>query len=88
VEEVGDAFGGGVLGEALDHLEADPVVRDGFGPIADEFLRLKRDEWRESHAQVAPWEVGRYLTALGTRAVVVRRFHPPRTRDRRESHPR
>ena len=38
--------------EALDHFEADPVIRDGLGPIADEFLRLKRAEWREYHAQV------------------------------------
>jgi glutamine synthetase len=52
------------LPEALDALEADPVVRDGLGPIADEFLRLKRDEWREYHAQVEAWEIHRYLTAL------------------------
>ena len=45
------------LPEALDHFEADAVVREGLGPIADEFLRLKRDEWREYHAQVEPWEV-------------------------------
>jgi glutamine synthetase len=52
------------LNEALDAFEADPVVRDGLGPIADEFLRLKRDEWREYHAQVGAWEIERYLTAL------------------------
>ena len=52
------------LPEALAHLENDAVVREGLGPIADEFLRLKRDEWREYHAQVESWEVGRYLTAL------------------------
>ena len=45
-------------------LESDAVVREGLGPIADEFLRLKRDEWREYHAQVESWEVRRYLTAL------------------------
>ena len=52
------------LGEALDHLEADEVVRSALGPIADEFLKLKRDEFREYHADVSPWEVRRYLTAL------------------------
>jgi glutamine synthetase len=52
------------LNEALDHLETDSVIRDGLGPIADEFLRLKRDEWNEYHAQVSAWEVQRYLTAL------------------------
>ena len=52
------------LPEALDCLEADPVVRAGLGPIADEFLKLKRDEWREYHAQVGQWELKQYLTAL------------------------
>jgi len=52
------------LAEALDCLEADEVVRDGLGPIADEFVRLKREEWREYHAQVGAWELKRYLTAL------------------------
>lgn len=52
------------LPEALACLEADDVVREALGPIADEFLRLKRDEWREYHAQVESWELRRYLTAL------------------------
>lgn len=52
------------LNEALDHLEADKVVRAGLGSIADEFLRLKREEWREYHAEVGTWELKRYLTAL------------------------
>jgi glutamine synthetase len=52
------------LSAALDHFDADPVVRDALGPIAGEFSRLKRDEWREYHAQVESWELGRYLTSL------------------------
>lgn len=52
------------LPEALDHFERDHVIRDALGPIAEEFLRLKRDEWREYHAQVGAWEIERYLTAL------------------------
>ena len=36
---------------------ATAVVRESLGPIADEFLRLKRDEWREYHAQVESWEI-------------------------------
>lgn len=52
------------LAESLDALEADPVILGALGPIADEFLRLKRAEWLEYHAQVGPWEVQRYLTAL------------------------
>ena len=52
------------LAEALGHFERDDVVRQSLGPIADEFLRLKRDEWREYHAQVESWEIRRYLSAL------------------------
>ncbi len=52
------------LPEALAHFEKDTVIRESLGPIADEFLRLKSDEWREYHAQVESWELKRYLTAL------------------------
>jgi glutamine synthetase len=52
------------LPEALGELERDRIVRESLGPIADEFIRLKRDEWREFHAQVESWEIQRYLTAL------------------------
>jgi glutamine synthetase len=52
------------LAEALTWFERDGVVRESLGPIADEFSRLKRDEWREYHAQVETWEIKRYLTAL------------------------
>jgi glutamine synthetase len=52
------------LPEALGELERDRIVRASLGPIADEFFRLKRDEWREYHAQVESWEIQRYLSAL------------------------
>jgi glutamine synthetase len=52
------------LKEALAHFERDNVVRESLGPIADELLRLKNDEWREYHSQVESWEIKRYLTAL------------------------
>jgi glutamine synthetase len=52
------------LAEALGHLERDEVITKSLGPIADEFLRLKRDEWREYHAEVESWELRRYLSAL------------------------
>lgn len=52
------------LTAALDALEQDSVVREGLGAISDEFLRLKREEWREYHSQVESWEIERYLTAL------------------------
>jgi glutamine synthetase len=52
------------LTEALDEFARDEVVRGGLGPIADEFLRLKRAEWNEYHRQVTSWEVERFLTML------------------------
>jgi glutamine synthetase len=52
------------LPEALAAFERDAVVRASLGPIADELVRLKRDEWREYHAQVESWEIKRYLNAL------------------------
>jgi glutamine synthetase len=52
------------LPEALAEFERDEVIRAGLGPIADEFLRLKRAEWDEYHRQVSAWEVDRFLTML------------------------
>jgi glutamine synthetase len=50
------------LSEALDALEADPVVRAGLGePLAVEFLRLKRMEWVEYSRHVSTWERDRYV---------------------------
>ncbi|HMS78639.1 MAG TPA: type III glutamate--ammonia ligase [Burkholderiaceae bacterium] len=50
------------LGEALDALEADPVVREGLGEaLAAEFLRLKRMEWIEYSRHVSDWERERYV---------------------------
>ena len=37
------------------------MIRESLGPIADELIRLKRDEWREYHSQVESWEIPRYL---------------------------
>ena len=52
------------LVEALGELERDEVIQAALGPIAGEFLRLKRAEWDEYHRQVTAWEVERYLTLL------------------------
>jgi glutamine synthetase len=50
------------LKEAIDALEADPVVRDSFGiELAKEFITLKRMEWVEYSRQVSDWELKRYL---------------------------
>ena len=52
------------LPEALAYFERDSVVRESLGPIADELISLKRNEWREYHAQVESWEIKRYVNAL------------------------
>jgi glutamine synthetase len=50
------------LGEALDALEADPVIRAGLGEgLATEFIRLKRMEWIEYSRHVSDWERDRYV---------------------------
>jgi glutamine synthetase len=53
------------LSEAVAALEEDEVVKSALGPIADEFIRLKKSEWSEfMRHQVTPWEIKRYLTML------------------------
>lgn len=49
------------LSQALDALEADRVITDAMGPLADEFLKLKRMEWLEYMRHVSDWEVKSYL---------------------------
>ncbi|HEV3263943.1 MAG TPA: type III glutamate--ammonia ligase [Acidimicrobiales bacterium] len=54
---------------ALDHLEADPVLRTGLGKTSegdyvDYFVATKRAECDAAHAQVTPWEIDRYLSAI------------------------
>jgi glutamine synthetase len=49
--------------EALSALEEDEVIQSALGPIADEFIKLKKSEWSEFMTrQVTPWEIHRYLT--------------------------
>jgi glutamine synthetase len=50
------------LHEALDAFEADAVVRGALGEdYAKEYLRVKREEWREYNQTVSEWERDRYL---------------------------
>jgi glutamine synthetase len=52
----------GTLGEALDELERDEVVRDALGDhVLTHFIEAKRAEWDEYRTQVSEWEVDRYL---------------------------
>ena len=50
------------LKEALVALESDNVVLNALGPIRNEFLKLKWQEWNEYHRQVSNWEIDQYLT--------------------------
>jgi glutamine synthetase len=57
------------LWHALEHLEADDVLRDGLGKTlegdyVDYFVSIKRAEARSAHAEVTPWELERYLSAI------------------------
>ena len=53
------------LGEALDALEADEVVKSA---LPDEmyrvFMHYKRDEWERYCATVSDWDVAEYLDVL------------------------
>lgn len=50
------------LREALTELEQDNVVLDALGPIQNEFLKLKWQEWNDYHRSVSKWETEQYLT--------------------------
>lgn len=49
------------LCEAVDALAADSVVCEALGPLAQEFITLKRQEWTEYMRHVSDWEVRSYL---------------------------
>ena len=52
----------GFLSEALDELEADPVLREALGEtLYDAFMRAKRAEVEAFRMRVTDWEVARYL---------------------------
>ncbi len=50
------------LGEAVEQLDKDEVVKEALGPhIVENYIQAKRTEWQEYIASVHPWEVERYL---------------------------
>jgi glutamine synthetase len=52
----------GTLGEALEELNWDPVVRDALGqPIFERFLMAKEQEWQAFGRHISSWELARYL---------------------------
>ncbi len=55
----------GTLGDALEALAADPVIRAALGDhVYKVFHRAKSSEWDEYRIQVTEWERERYLDAL------------------------
>jgi glutamine synthetase len=53
------------LGEALNALEADPVVRQALpGEMFKVFMDYKRDEWERFIGTVSEWDVKEYLDIL------------------------
>ena len=52
----------GTLGDALEELAPDPVVRAALGDhVFSHYVEAKRAEWDEYRTQVSDWEVDRYL---------------------------
>ena len=49
------------LHEALVALEGDTVLRTALGPLAEEFLTLKHQEWLEYMRHVSDWEIAHYV---------------------------
>jgi glutamine synthetase len=49
------------LHEAVLALEADATICDALGPVAQEFIKLKRMEWIEYMRHVSEWEINSYL---------------------------
>jgi glutamine synthetase len=50
------------LGNALDELAKDQIIKDALGPnVYDAFVRAKRAEWENYCTQVTDWEVKQYL---------------------------
>jgi glutamine synthetase len=52
----------GTLGEAIDELEADPVIAAALGDhVLSHYVAAKRTEWDQYRTQVSSWELDQYL---------------------------
>ena len=50
------------LKEAIDHFEADGVLRAALGAeLSDMFVRVKREEWNAFHRTISQWELDNYI---------------------------
>ncbi|MEM2897614.1 MAG: type I glutamate--ammonia ligase [Candidatus Bathyarchaeia archaeon] len=52
------------LGEAIEELENDDVIKEALGDYAfKKYIELKKKEWDEYRLRVTPWEVEKYFFA-------------------------
>src|SRR5712671_5292332 len=52
----------GTLSEAIDELEADPIIGAALGDhVLSHYVSAKRAEWDEYRTQVSSWELDQYL---------------------------
>ena len=55
----------GSLGDAIDELERDTVIREALGEhVYGHFIEAKRAEWNDFRLHVSQWELDRYLEAF------------------------
>jgi len=55
----------GTLGEAIEELERDEVIREALGEhVYSHFVEAKRAEWDEYRMQITEWEIERYLESF------------------------
>jgi glutamine synthetase len=54
------------LKEALAALQGDPVILNALGPIQNEFLKLKAQEWNEYHRHISRWETEHHCHSVKT----------------------
>src|SRR5262249_28992807 len=53
------------LAEALDAFEADNVVQEILGAeFSSNYVKVKRDEWRQYNTAVSQWELDQYLPSF------------------------
>ncbi len=65
LSEMGITLLPSTLKEALEALDADPVIREALGQeFTDRYIALKLQEWHEYHNTVSQWEVDRYASLV------------------------
>ena len=57
----------GSLGEALEELKKDEVIKSALEPVTSKFIKLKSEEWEEYSNRVHEWERQKYLEEHFTR---------------------